>query len=418
MLHNKPLTSALNADRGSVSTEIKDSTTKPVNLPISKTSDRLASLDHSAWQVHLDAMQRLKMGESIIPLSLGDPDFNTPDYINVGLIEAIKRHRTHYSSAGGEQRLKEELAKLETRLSGHTRSPRQFTIFQGATGAVHAVLNCIANPGDNVVTTEPKYLGYDSTCAIVGVEIKAVPMSPPYFELHADALLDAVDRRTVAILINTPSNPAGRVADPSDLRKLAEECAKRDLWLISDEVYSLLWYEKQHVSLLNVADSIENTIVVDSLSKSHAMSGWRVGWTVSSEEFATRLEDFALGAFFCGSPFIQDGATFALKHNTAQVQRMVAQYKERRDYTLDRINSIEGIDAEPPDAGMFVMADVHEDSGPFARQLLQQTGVSVMPGTACGACTRNYVRIGLTKPVDILSQAWDRIENWFRLRAK
>lgn len=408
----------LKSSRHSALNESQNCTHKSMNLPISMTAERLASLDHSAWQVHLDAMQRLKNGESIIPLSLGDPDFNTPDYINVGLIEAIKRHRTHYASAGGEQRLKEELAKLETRLSGHTRSPRQFTIFQGATGAIHAVLNCIANPGDNVVTTEPKYLGYDPTCATVGVELKAVPMSPPRFELDADALLDAVDHRTVAILINTPSNPAGRVADPSDLRKLADECAKLNLWLISDEVYSLLWYEKKHVSLLNVAKSIDNTIVIDSLSKSHAMSGWRVGWTVSSEEFAAKLEDFALGAFFCGSPFIQDGATFALKHNTAQVERMVVQYKERRDYTLERINAIEGIDAESPDAGMFVMADVHEDSGPFACQLLQQTGVSVMPGTACGECTRNYVRIGLTKPVDILSQAWDRIENWFKQRNK
>lgn len=416
MLRDKPET--IQTSREISSIEPNAIRPKSMNLPLSKTSKSLASLDHSAWQVHLDAMQRLKDGESIIPLSLGDPDFNTPDYINVGLVEAIKRHRTHYSSAGGEPRLKEELAKLETRLSGHIRNPNQFTIFQGATGAIHAVLNCIANPGDNVVTTDPKYLGYDPTCASVGVELKAIAMSPPRFELGVDTLLGAVDSRTVAILINTPSNPVGSVADPADLRKLAEECAKRNIWLISDEVYSLLWYDKKHVSLLNVAESIQNTIVIDSLSKSHAMSGWRVGWTVSSEEFANRLEDFALGAFFCGSQFVQDGAMFALKHNTEQVQKMVAQYKARRDYTLNRIRRIHGIDAERPDAGMFVMANVHEDSGPFARQLLDETGVSVMPGTACGECTRNYVRIGLTQNVDTLKTAWDRIESWFNLRVK
>ncbi len=418
MLRDKPRSLSNQTNREISSIESNAGKPGAVHLPLSKTSDRLASLDHSAWQVHLDAMQRLQEGESIIPLSLGDPDFNTPDYINVGLLEAIKQHRTHYSSAGGEPNLKEELARLETRVSGHIRNPNQFTIFQGATGAAHAVLSCIADPGDNVVTTEPKYLGYDPTCAAVGVELKAVAMSPPRFEIDVDALLGAADSRTVAILINTPSNPVGSVADPDDLRKLAEECAKRNLWLISDEVYSLLWYDKKHVSLLNVAESIENTIVIDSLSKSHAMSGWRVGWSVSSEEFAKRLEDYALGAFFCGSQFVQDGAVFALKHNTEQVQKMVSQYKERRDYTLDRIRRIDGIDAERPDAGMFVMANVHEDSGPFARQLLDEAGVSVMPGTACGECTRNYVRIGLTQQVATLKTAWDRIEDWFSLRAK
>ena len=363
-------------------------------------------------------MARLRAGESIIPLSVGDPDFNTPDYVNVGLIEAIKRHRTHYSAPSGELKLKEELARLETRISGHQRNPAQFTVFHGATGAIHAVLSCIASPGTNIVTTEPKYLGYDQTCAAVGVELMSVAMKPPRFELDVETLLHAVDSQTVAVLINTPSNPVGNVTDPDDLRLLANECLARNIWLISDEVYSLLWYEKRHVSVLNIVENIDNIVVVDSLSKSHAMSGWRVGWTVSSEGFAKRLGDFALGAFFCGSPFVQDGATFALKHNTAQVQKMVAEYKKRRDYTINRISAIEGVDAETPDAGMFVMADIHEDADPFSRQLLDDVGVSVLPGSACGECTRNYIRIGLTQNVETLREAWDRIEGWLKTRRK
>ena len=385
-------------------------------LPISLVSQRLSSADNSAWKVHTDAMHRLAQGESIIPLSIGDPDFNTPDYINVGLIEAIKQHRTHYTSPAGETRLKNELARLETRTSGYKRHPDQFTVFHGATGAIHATLSCIANPGDNVVTGEPKYIGYESTCTAIGVELKTVAMNAPKFDVDVDALLGAVDERTVGVIVNTPSNPMGNITPAHDLRRLADECKKRNLWLISDEVYSLLCFEEKHVSMLNVVEHLENVVVVDSLSKSHAMSGWRVGWTASCPEFGERLAEFALGAFFCGSPFIQDGATYALKHITQRVQQMVEQYIRRRDYTMDRIHAIEGISAEKPAGGMFVMVNVHEDGDRFARQLLDEAGVSVFPGSACGECTRNYVRIGLAKPVHELEEAWDRIQHWFGSR--
>lgn len=387
-------------------------------LPISLASCRLAAADNSSWKVHTDAMQRLARGESIIPLSIGDPDFNTPDYINVGLIEAIKQHRTHYTSPAGETRLKKELARLETRSSGYIRDPEQFTIFHGATGAIHATLSCIANLGDNVVTAEPKYIGYEPTCNTIGVELKTVPMNPPCFNVEVDKLLDAVDERTVGVIINTPSNPMGNITPGRELKRLADECLKRNIWLISDEVYSLLCFEEKHVSVLNVVEDLDNVVVVDSLSKSHAMSGWRVGWTVSSSEFSEILADYVLGAFFCGSPFIQDGATYALKHNTARVEKMVEQYRLRRDYSLERIHAIKGLTAERPAGGMFVMVNVHEDGDEFARRLLDEAGVSVFPGSACGKGTRNYVRVGLAKPMSDLEEAWNRIESWLDCRQK
>lgn len=361
-------------------------------------------------------MQRIAHGESIIPLSIGDPDFNTPDYVSVGLIEALKQHRTHYTFPAGETRLKDELARLETRTSGFTRHPDQFTIFHGATGAIHATLSCIANPGDNVVSAEPKYVGYEPTCFSINVDLKAVPMKPPRFNVDIDRLLDAVDERTVAVIINTPSNPMGNITAAHDLKRLAEECRSRNIWLISDEVYSLLCFEEKHVSVLNVVEDLSNIVVVDSLSKSHAMSGWRVGWTVSSSEFSERLADYVLGAFFCGSPFVQDGAKYALKHNTIRVQKMVEQYQRRRDYTLERVQAIAGFRAERPAGGMFVMVNVGEDGDTFARRLLDEAGVSVFPGSACGESTRNYVRVGLAKPLDELKEAWNRIESWLERR--
>ena len=387
-------------------------TNKP-NLPLSQASNRLLALDNSGWDIHLDAMQRLNAGQDIIPLSLGDPDFNTPDYVNAALIEAIQNHQTHYCSPSGEEELREELARLERRVSGFHRDPDQFSIFYGATGAFHAVLSCIANAGDNVVTHEPTYMGYPPTCATVGVELKTVPSDPPRFELNLESLLEAVDERTVAIVVNSPANPTGNIADPAELKRLAGECLRRNLWLICDEVYSLLYFDRRkHVSLLNLVEDISNVIVVDSLSKSHAMSGWRIGWTVSSVKFAKHLRDYLLGAYLCGVPFIQHGATYALRHNLTETQNMVQHYEERRNYTYQRVQAIKEFDTVLPPAGLFLMVDVHENGTNFARRLLDETGVSVYPGEACGAVTKNYVRVGLVKPMEVLREAWDRIENW------
>ncbi len=361
-------------------------------------------------------MERLAQGESIIALSIGDPDFDTPDCITEKLIEAAWRHRTHYSQPSGEHTLKAELARLEARVSGFDRNPEQFTIFNGGTGAIHASLSCIGDPGDNFVVAEPKYLGYEPTCFAIGIELNCVPMTPPKFELDAEALLGAIDERTKGLIVNTPANPTGNIVEPTVLKELALECRNRGLWLLCDEVYSQHCYDGKHTSILNLFQDLENIVVIDSLSKSHAMSGWRVGWAVSSLDFAKRLSDIALGVFFSGSPFIQDAATEALRYSSTQLQKMAARYKERRDYTMRRIESIQGLDAESPAAGMFFMVNVHEDGDVFARQLLDETGVSTFPGSACGECTRNYVRIGLTQPISVLEEAWDRIEHWLKNR--
>lgn len=381
-------------------------------LSSSDTVKRLDAIDTSAWSVHIEAMKRKQAGEAIIPLSIGDPDFPTPSYIIEGVIDALKKERTHYSDSAGEMSLRSALAELESRVTGKNIEPRQFSIFNGATSAIHATLSAIANPGDNIVTCQPTYLGYESTFVCLGVELRAAVTAPPYFRYDIDRALDLIDKKTVGVLVNTPSNPMGNIVPPESLIRLYEECRHRNLWLISDEVYSVMYYEKKHTSLANLVPHFENVIVIDSLSKSHAMSGWRVGWTLSSEEFAVHLREIALSTFFSGCPFVQDAATLALLHDEHAVERMRNEYRARRDYTLSRIAQIPQFTAVTPEAGMFVMIDVHEPSDQFARRLLDGTGVSVVPGTPSGNVTRSHVRMSLTQPIPVLTEAWDRIQAW------
>lgn len=397
-------------------TEKTTATRTPVHtrkaLSSSDTVQRLDAIDTSAWSVHIEAMKRKQAGEAIIPLSIGDPDFPTPSYIIEGVIDALKKERTHYSDSAGEMSLRSALAELESRVTGKRIEPRQFSIFNGATSAIHATLSAIANPGDNIVTCQPTYLGYESTFVCLGIELRAAATPAPYFRYDVDRALDLIDERTVGVLVNTPSNPMGNIVPSSSLIRLYEECRHRNLWLISDEVYSVMYYEKKHTSLANLVPNFENVVVIDSLSKSHAMSGWRVGWTLSSEEFAKHLREIALSTFFSGCPFIQDAAMLALLHDEHAVERMRNEYRARRDYTMSRIAQIPQFSAVSPEAGMFVMIDVHEPSDQFARRLLDGTGVSVVPGTPSGEVTRRYVRMSLTQPIPVLAEAWDRIQAW------
>ena len=381
-------------------------------LSTSDTVMRLDAIDTSAWSVHIEAMKRKQAGEAIIPLSIGDPDFPTPSYIIDGVIDALKKERTHYSDSAGEMSLRSALAQLESGVTGKEIKPKQFSIFNGATSAIHGTLSAIANPGDNIVTCQPTYLGYESTFVCLGVELRAAVTAAPYFRYDIDRALDLIDERTVGVLVNTPSNPMGNIVPSNSLIRLYEECRYRNLWLISDEVYSVMYYEKKHTSVANLVPSFENVVVIDSLSKSHAMSGWRVGWTLSSEDFARHLREIALSTFFSGCPFIQDAAKLALLHDEHAVERMRNEYRVRRDYTMNRIAEIPQFSAVSPEAGMFVMIDVHEPSDQFARRLLDRTGVSVVPGTPSGEVTRRYVRMSLTQPIPVLTEAWDRIQAW------
>ncbi len=383
-----------------------------MSLHFSRLSERLDSPAGSVWDIHDEAVVRQREGEDIILLSVGDPDFPTPAYITEHTVAAINRGRTHYSPPAGEFNLREAIAALETRITGKPFAPEQFVIFPGASAALYAVFCSVLDPGDEVIVPEPMYAAYTAMFAAIGATIVPVALRPPAFELNVEEVFAAVSDRTRAVLVNTPGNPCGNLIGESTLRALAEGCRARDLWLVSDEVYSLITFDAPHWSLLRYDGDQSNLVVIDGLSKSHAMSGWRIGWAAAPPDLVAQLIRFSSAALFGVSQFVQDGAAYALANDTEDVEAMRQEYQRRRDYAAKRLDGIANLDYYLPSGGMFMMLDAGRlcnEGEVFARQLLDEAGLSTIPGRGFGPSAATYVRMSLTHPIEVLEEVFDRM---------
>jgi arginine:pyruvate transaminase len=384
-----------------------------VRLSFSRVAERLMSPTADVWDVHDTALARKARGEDVIVLSVGDPDFATPAYISDHTINQIRRGRTHYSPAAGELVMRQAIAELETRLGGREFTADQFVVFPGATAALYGVFACLVDPGGEVIVPEPMYAAYRPLMDALGVIVRPVPLRAPTFDLDPRDLMGAVTPATRAVLVNTPGNPCGNIIPGATLEVLARECLAQGIWLVCDEVYSLVTFDAPHESMLRAAEDLANVIVVDGLSKSHAMSGWRVGWAAASAEVVETLTRFSGSAFFGCCQFVQDGAAYALMHDAPDVGAMRDEYRRRRDYAMRRLDPIGVLGYCRPKAGMFLMIDVTgvcDDGTTFARRLLEDAGVSTLPGACFGDTTAGYVRASLTQPVPVLEAAFDRME--------
>jgi arginine:pyruvate transaminase len=383
-----------------------------VSLHYSKLTERLDSPAGSVWDIHDEAVVRQRAGEDIILLSVGDPDFPTPAYITEHTVAAINRGRTHYSPPAGEFNLREAIAGLETRITGKPFSPEQFVIFPGASAALYAVFCSVLDPGDEIIVPEPMYAAYTAMFAAIGASIVPIALKPPAFELNVDEVFAAVTEKTRAVLVNTPGNPCGNLIEAATLTALAEGCRTRNLWLVSDEVYSLITFDAPHWSLLRYGGDQSNLVVIDGLSKSHAMSGWRIGWAAAPPDLVTQLIRFSSAALFGVSQFVQDGAAYALANDTEDVEAMRQEYQRRRDYAAKRLDGIANLDYYRPRGGMFIMVDAGKlcnEGEIFARQLLDEAGLSTIPGRGFGPSAATYVRMSLTHPIEVLEEVFDRM---------
>ena len=382
----------------------------------SDLATRLSARETGAWEVHDRALAMERAGEDVILLCVGDPDFRTPEPIIDNAVSYLRVGRTHYSPTLGEIKLRRAVADLETQTSPHPCSMEEVAIFPGATNALHAVMSCLLDPGDEVVIPEPMYVGYPLIMASLDARMVTVPLGVEgNFALSLESITQAVTGRTRVVFINTPGNPTGSIIGKRMLRELASFCRERNIWLVCDEVYSMFTYDGRHVSLRAAAEHLDNVVMVDGLSKSHAMSGWRIGWAIAPPGLIERLGAYA-GATLFGCPqFIQDASAFALENDQVYVEQMRTEYLERRDLVLKRLDRLPVLRCHKPLAGMFIMCDVSGtgmNGREFASALLDAERVSVVPGDAFGSSAENCVRIGLAQPRHILKRACKRIKRF------
>jgi arginine:pyruvate transaminase len=382
----------------------------------SALAERLDADTSGVWAVHERACALQAAGEEVFLLSVGDPDLPTLPSTVDHAIESLRKGRTHYAPGAGERRLREVIASIEERAAGRPCSPDDIIVFPGATNAIFSVMSCLLDVGDEVIVAEPMYIGYRGLFNALGAKLVSVALEVDNgFRLSVEALSAAITDRTRVVFINTPGNPAGNMIPAGSLSALADLCWKRNIWLVSDEVYSMITFEDRHVSLRTAAERLENVVVIDGLSKSHAMTGWRLGWTVAHQDLARHLLQFFSATVFGCCQFVQDAAVFALQNDEDYMAEVRAKYKARRDFVCDRIASIPLLDCTVPKAGMFVMLDVRGlgiDGMRFAEDLLKEQRVSVLPGEGFGRSTRDYVRLSLAQPLPCLEEAMNRIERF------
>lgn len=368
------------------------------------------------WDIHYLARERREAGEDVILLTVGDPDFETPRAIVDEAERSLRSGRTRYGPTAGDPPLREAIARHHENTTGQPASAENVVVFAGAQSALFSCALCIADPDDEIAVFEPRYVTYDGVIDTPGAVRVDVPLAAPQgFRFDPDALGRAVTPRTRAVLLNTPHNPTGIVAAREELEAIAAIAKRHDLWVLSDEVYASLTYDAEHVAIASLPGMAERTVTINSLSKSHAMQGWRLGWAVGPQALARHLTHLMVSMVFGTPPFTQDAARFALTRELAEVDVMERAYRARRDIVCTRLNACPGLACQWPQGGMYAMVDVRgtglsdED---FAWGLLDAEGVSVLPAATFGASAVGHVRVSLTAPEAVLAEACDRIERY------
>jgi arginine:pyruvate transaminase len=378
-----------------------------------KLTQRIAGDGAAAWDIHYRALAMQAEGKDVLLLSVGDPDFDTPAPIVEAAIDSLRAGHTHYADVRGKLALRQAIADRHRQRSGQPVSADQVTVLAGAQCALFCVAQCVLDPGDEVIVAEPMYVTYEAVFGACGATVVPVPVKPENgFRVCPQDVAARITPRTRALALNSPHNPSGASFPRSTWEALAELCIAHDLWLISDEVYSELLYEGEHVSPGSLPGMAERTATLNSLSKSHAMTGWRVGWVVGSPELATHLENLALCMLYGSPDFIQDAAVVALNQPLPALEAMRDAYRQRRDLVCEQLAGCPGVKALKPDGGMFVMVDIREtglSAQAFADRLLDREGVSVLAGEAFGPSAAGHIRLGLVVGAEALAEACQRI---------
>ncbi|HWD33104.1 MAG TPA: aminotransferase class I/II-fold pyridoxal phosphate-dependent enzyme [Pseudomonas sp.] len=379
----------------------------------STLTQRIAGDGAAAWNIHYRALELQAQGREIFLLSIGDPDFDTPQPIVQAAVDSLHAGRTHYSDVRGSLGLREAIAGYQWRQRGQAVTPEEVVVLAGAQCALYGVAQCLFDAGDEVIVAEPIYVTYQAVFGACAAKVVPVPVRPEHgFRVDPLEVAARVTPRTRALLLNSPNNPSGASLSRHSWERLATLCIEHDLWLISDEVYSELLYEGEHFSPASLPGMAARCATINSLSKSHAMSGWRVGWVIGPHALCDHLSNLALCMLYGLPDFILDAAQVALEQNLPQVGQMREIYRERRDRVCASLADCPGISVHKPDGGMFVMIDIRATglgAQAFAERLLEEHGVAVLAGDAFGPSAAGHLRLGLVLDSERLAQACQRI---------
>ena len=351
--------------------------------------------------------------DDAISLGVGEPDFDTPWHIRDEGIYSLEKGRTFYTSNAGLKELKIEISKyLDRRFGLSYDYNKEMLVTVGGSEAIDIAMRAMLDPQDEVLIPQPSYVSYVPCCVLangtpVPIELKA----ENEFRLTAEELEAAITPKTKLLVMPFPNNPTGAVMEKKDLEAVAEVVKKHDLFVLSDEIYAELTYLDNHVSIASIPGMRERTIVINGFSKSHAMTGWRLGYACGPEVIIKQMLKIHQFAIMCAPTTSQYAAVEALRNGDEDVAMMREEYNGRRRYVLERFKEM-GLSCFEPFGAFYAfpcIKDLGMTSDEFATKLLQTKKVAVVPGTAFGACGEGFLRISYAYSLDDLRIALDRV---------
>ena len=379
-------------------------------------AERMSKLGTEGAFVVLAKARRLEAeGKKIVHLEIGEPDFATPDNIIEAGISAMQNGYTHYTPASGIMEAREAVAGFVSRTLKTEVDPTEVVLVPGSKNVLLFTLLACIEPGDEVILPDPGYPAYESQVNFIGGVPKLVTLREESgFRMDLDQLASLVTPKTRMLIINTPQNPTGGILTEEDVKFVCELAHKHDLLVVSDEIYSQLVYGFEHVSPLSQPGMRDRTVLMDGLSKSYAMTGWRLGYAVAPKALAAKLDQLMINSSSCAAGFTQMAAIEALSAPESEhaVRRMVKVFQHRRDLVVDGLNAIDGIRCAKPQGSFYAFPNIQGtgfDERELADRLLTEAGVAVLPGTAFGAAGKGYIRLAYTQSEDELKNGLKRI---------
>lgn len=379
--------------------------------PLSK---KVVEIKPSGIRKFFDIVSEMK---DAISLGVGEPDFDTPWHIREEGIYSLERGKTFYTSNSGLKELKEEIVHYLKRRCQLEYEANQVLVTVGGSEAIDIGLRAMLDEGDEVLIPQPCYVSYLPCVTLAdGVPVTINLKAENEFRLTKQELLDSITEKTKVLIMPFPNNPTGSIMERKDLEEIAEVVIEKDLFVISDEIYSELTYGQEHVSIASLPGMKERTIVINGFSKSYAMTGWRLGYAVGPKEIIDQMIKIHQFAIMCAPTTSQYAAVEALRNGDDDVATMREAYDQRRRYLVTRLNEM-GMQCFEPKGAFYVfpcIKDFGMTSDEFANTLLQEEKVAVVPGTAFGDCGEGFLRISYAYSIENLKVALDRIENFVR----
>ncbi|HVP63445.1 MAG TPA: pyridoxal phosphate-dependent aminotransferase [candidate division Zixibacteria bacterium] len=383
-------------------------------LRLAKRMSRLGT--ETAFEVLVKARALEAQGRDIVHLEIGEPDFDTPENIVEAAVDALHKGFTHYGPSAGLPELKQAIAEEVSKTRNCKVTPEEVVVVPGGKPIIFFTILALVEEGDEVIYPNPGFPIYESMINFLGAKAVPIPLREELdFRMDTNELAKLITDRTKLIIINSPQNPTGGVLTEKDISEIHRIIGDREIFVLTDEIYSRLIFEGAHHSLMSYEDMRDRTILLDGFSKTYAMTGWRMGYGVMRADLAQHVARLMTNSNSCTASFTQRAGVEAIRGDQSSVDRMNAEFKRRRDYFVERINKIKGFSCKSPKGAFYMFPNIKKtgwESKKLADALLNEAGVAVLSGTAFGAYGEGYLRFSIANSMENIKKALDRVEEW------